>query len=80
MQRVRYDGGLEGKGIAASQKDILSEKYIGIVVVDRVTDSVVFQCDRVAVTSQKWSVKSKGILEGSFSFEAIDIKNETEIS
>jgi hypothetical protein len=76
--RIRLDGGLEGRGIAPSERNLLLEKYISILLVDRLTDSVIFRCDNAAVVDQNWSIRSKGLLEGSFSFIGISWLNESE--
>lgn len=76
--RVRDDGGLEGRGIAASDRNQTLEKYISIMLIDRVSDKVVFRCDQAAVNSQTWRVEAKGLLRGSFSFSGITWINESE--
>ncbi len=78
--RIRLDGGLEGRGIAAPSngQDILSEKYISIVLVDRLTDTVVFRCDQCAVQSQSWRTDTKNIMRGNFSFLGIEWSNEAD--
>ncbi len=76
--RIRLDGGLEGRGINARDEDIMSEKYISIVLIDRLTDTVVFRCDNAAVQQQSWRVDAKNIMRGNFSFLGIDWTNESE--
>ena len=76
FNKVRYDGGLEGRGISASQSKILLEKYIGIVVVDRVTGSVIFQAERAAINSQQWNARARDIMTGSCEYEAITWRND----
>lgn len=75
--RLRYDGGLEGAGLTALPHQQTLEKYISIHVVDRRSDTVVFQSDKVRVANQQWSVGAKGRLEGSFSFECIGYVNDS---
>ena len=76
--RIKLDGGLEGRGIAANDDDILSEKYISIVLVDRLTDSVVFRCDTCAVQQQMWRTEAKNVMRGNFTFIGISWSNENE--
>lgn len=78
FNKVRYDGGLEGRGLVASQDKMLLEKYIGIVLVDRVTDTVIFQADFATINNQSWEVKAKGIMTGSCTFEAIIYRNDAQ--
>lgn len=74
--RVRLDGGLEGRGFLAATQNLLSEKYIHIMVIDRLTDSVVFEAIDAAVNNQNWRAETKGILRGGFAFESITNANE----
>jgi hypothetical protein len=76
--RIRLDGGLEGRGIAARDEDVMLEKYISIILIDRLTDSVVFRCDQAAVQQQTWRVDAKQVMRGNFTFLGIDWTNETQ--
>lgn len=76
MLRIRASAGLEGRGIAARLKEILQEKYINITVIDKVLDLEILKVQRANITSQRWSVSSKGRLSGSFTFEGLDVDNE----
>ncbi len=78
--RIRLDGGLEGRGITAgsTDQDIISEKYISIVLIDRLTDTVIFRCDQCAVQSQSWRVDAKNVMRGNFSFLGIEWSNEAQ--
>ena len=51
--------------------DLLAEAYLSIALIDRTSGEVVFQADRALVTSQNWSVGARGIMQGSFDFEAV---------
>jgi hypothetical protein len=51
--------------------DLLAEAYLSIALIDRSSGEVVFQADRALVTTQNWSVGPRGIMTGSFDFEAI---------
>lgn len=74
--RLRQDGGIEGRGVAAPEEKMLYEKYFSLAVVDRSTDTVVLAIERAAVQSQNWQVNAKGELTGSFGFEGIEWENE----
>ncbi len=79
--RVRLDGGIEGRGFAPSSTghDILLEKYISIVLIDRLTDTVVFRCDQCAIQNQTWRVDAKNVMRGNFSFLGIEWSNEAKL-
>ena len=74
--RLRNDGGLEGRSIAAPDSKIALEKYIDILVLDRLTGAAVFKINEAAVNNQSWSVSAGGILEGTFEVEGLDWENE----
>lgn len=74
--KTRLDGGLEGRGLAAADNSIHLEKYISILLVDRVTDEQIFWCQNAAVNAQAWSVSARGILTGSFDFIGLSWENE----
>jgi hypothetical protein len=76
--RTVGDGGIEGPGIVASNKDIIREKYFSIMLLDRATDKIIFQADQCSVLQQNWSVPLKGIVQGSFQFEALSWNNEVK--
>lgn len=77
--RLRNDGGLEGRAIAAPDSKIALEKYIDVLVLDRVTGTAVFKINQAAVNNQSWDVRAGGILEGSFEIEGLDWENEAPI-
>jgi hypothetical protein len=48
-----------------------ADPYISIALVDRGDDTAVFRVDMASVTSQQWSVGARGMMTGSFEFEAV---------
>ena len=78
--RLRQDGGLEGRGLATPDKWIMFEKYISIMLVDRLTDSIVLKVDQAAVSDQSWSIVSKDVMKGTFSFMGMGWSNEASES
>lgn len=74
--RTKLSGGLEGLGIAATDQNILFEKYIKITLIDRQTDTIVFNCYNVLVSNQNWKAGAGSIVRGSFSFQGITNSNE----
>jgi len=77
--KVRNDGGLEGRGITASDTNTLLEKYISIYVVDRLSGAVIFKCQNALVTNQKWRVDGRGMVKGSFGFSGLNWTGESEV-
>ena len=74
--RIRNGGGLEGGGFAALPADILLSKYFSIRVVDRLSDTVIFETPEASIIDQNWSMPTRGISAGSCSFECIGWANE----
>lgn len=74
---IRKDGGLEGQGITALPHQHELSKYITIHIVDRRTDAIVFQTDKVRVKSQSWQVRPKALVQCSFTFEGIGYTNDS---
>ncbi len=78
LYRTAGDGGIEGPGIVASYQDIPREKYFSLTLIDRASNMVLFRADSCAVTNQSWGVAAKGVMTGSFSFEALSWSNEVK--
>lgn len=79
VYRTVGDGGAEGAGMAATMEDLSKEKYFGVMLVDRgAQDSVIFQADHCSMTSQSWSIASRGIITGNLEFEALTWSNDVK--
>lgn len=74
--RLHNTAGLEGQGIIPVDYKLPRERYFSLQVVDRVSDTVILQINRCAVSQQSWSVASTNVLQGSFSFLGIGWANE----
>jgi len=82
--RISGSGGPEGGGLVAPQafamggdgSGVLSEKYIHILLTDRINGMTVFEAERATITRQSWSVSAKGLMTGSLAFEAFYHMNE----
>lgn len=77
LYRLAGDGGIEGPGMAAIVQDILKQKYFTLMVVERVTDTVIFRADQCMVTMQNWDVAAAGRMNGTVQFQGIAWNNET---
>jgi hypothetical protein len=76
LYRLNNDGGIEGYQITVPFEDLPSEKYFSIQLINRKTDTTIFQADHCSVESQNWQTSAKGIVTGSVSFTAISWQNE----
>jgi hypothetical protein len=77
--RTVGDGGAEGGGMAATMEDLSKEKYFSVMLVDRgAQDSIIFQADYCSLSSQAWSIVSRGIITGSLEFEALTWSNDVK--
>lgn len=77
--RRHADGGIEGAGATAPFSSIERERYFSLLVMDRATGLRIFQADRCKVISQSWSIGSRGRMQGSFTFEALEWANESSV-
>jgi hypothetical protein len=77
LLRLAQDGGAQGAQAVANQRNVSSEKYVTILVIDRATNTTLFQTDNAQITNETWQVDARGRLEGSITFEAILWNNET---
>jgi hypothetical protein len=69
--KTHSDGGAARMGIAASFRHVIREKYFTLMLVDRITDEVVFRADDCSVDAQSWNVQAKQIVTGTFSWKGI---------
>lgn len=76
VYRMHNDGGAEAAGIVAPIPDQTLEKYFSLLVLDRVTDTVLFRADRCSLNDQEWVYQSRGYVIGSLTFSCITGANE----
>lgn len=74
--RLRNSGGLQGAGLVPDDFVILRERYFSLTIVDRLSDTVLLQVDEASVGEENWSVPSRGLISGSFTFEGIGWTND----
>lgn len=65
VYRLHRDGGLQGAGMGAYWPDLAKLKYFSVLVVDRLTDTVLFRADRCTATSERWGVRTSGHVSGT---------------
>ncbi|NDD85746.1 hypothetical protein EBZ38_15905 [bacterium] len=78
LYRTIDGGGLEGPGVVANLDNIPREKYFSIALMERSSGQVIFRAEQCSVVSQSWDIPSRGIVTGSFEFEALAWNNEVE--
>lgn len=76
IYRLHRDGGIEASGMKATWRDVPREKYFSVLVLDRSTDTVIFQANKCSINSQSWRV-GKGYVMGTINFTALEWNNET---
>lgn len=76
VYRIRRGGGAEAQGMIATFQDLTREKYFSILVLDRMTDTVVFRADNCSVTRQVWNVELRKLVMGTINFQSITWSNE----
>lgn len=76
IQRTVGDGGAEGAAMTTNFENIPAEKYCTIQLVERVSDSLIFEAKFCSITRQSWEVPEKGMVTGRVEFEALDWNNE----
>lgn len=76
VMKITADGGAEGAGVTAPYPEISRERYFSLALIEIGSDLVIFQADRCSLVSQSWNAPARGLITGSFSFEAIDWTNE----
>jgi hypothetical protein len=78
--RTLADGGAEGGGLSAPVTLLSREKYFTITLVDRVTDTVVFEARQARVQAQGWPIQTRALVAGTIQFRAISWENEVRPS
>jgi hypothetical protein len=71
FHRIRFVGGLEGRGVIATWDNMTQEKYCTIQIVDRLLQEEYMRIEKVSVTSQSFKISSKSLVGGSFTFTGI---------
>lgn len=75
--RLRNDGGVEGAGLAAEFKNLVMGKNFSLALVDRGSDTIIFNLPQCSVESQNWDINTKRYLIGQIGFSALSWNNET---
>jgi hypothetical protein len=70
-------GGLEGAGLTVFADQLPRQKYLKIVVVDRVTDRVVFEVISAVLISQTWQAVPRQLMQGNFTIKALSYTSDS---
>ncbi len=74
--RTLGDGGAEGAGMTAPLIDVGKTRYVSLTLLERRTKRILFESQRVAISSQSWSIPERGVTKGTITFLSIDAVNE----
>lgn len=77
--RTLNDGGTEGAGMTAPLIDVGKTKYVSLTLLERRSNRVLFQSQRVAISGQSWAVPDRGLVKGTVTFVSIDAANELTV-
>jgi hypothetical protein len=77
VHRLSGTGGLEGIGVAVRYEDLPAQKYVSLQLVDRSSDTVLFEATKCRIETQGFGVAAKGIMSGKLTFKAISWTNES---
>lgn len=69
--RIRYSGGLQGRGVTALMKDALNSPYVSLRIADRSTGEDILYVPSIKVDQERFSTVAKGIAKVSFKFQGL---------
>ncbi len=70
------DGGAEGAGMTPPNRDIPSERYFTLMLIDQVSSNLIFRADDCTVLGQNWNVSVRSLVTGTINFQALSWSNE----
>jgi hypothetical protein len=74
--RTVGDGGVEGAGMTTDFDTIPRERYFLLQLIERRSDTVIFEAKYCSLVQQSWSLPEKGRMSGEVAFEALGWNNE----
>lgn len=78
--RIKYSGGLQGKGARPKINEILQGPYVAIRIQDRFSQQDILFLPQAKITSENVNVTAKGVVVLSFSFKGIIPYSEVELA
>lgn len=73
--RLAGDGGLQGAGLGTHSSALARGKYFSMHILDRVTDTTFFSCNKCRSEGESWSV-GKPMVSGQISWKGLKWQNE----
>lgn len=78
--RIKYSGGLQGKGARTKINEILSGPYVAIRIQDRFSQQDLLFLPQAKIISENVNIASKGVVQLSFSFKGIVPYGEIDLA
>lgn len=78
--RIKYSGGLQGKGARPKINEILQGSYVAIRVQDRFTQQDILFLPQAKIVNESVNVTAKGMASLSFTFKGIVPYGEIDIA
>ena len=78
--RIKYGGGLQGKGAVATIDQLLKSPYVAIRVQDRFSQQDVLFVPQAIITNESVTIPAKGVVQLSFTFKGIIPYGEVELA
>lgn len=76
LYRTAGDGGAQGAGVSNQYPDLSRSKYFTVVLVDRGSNTVIFQANSCKTERESWNVPLKNFVTGQLECKALDWTNE----
>ena len=76
VYRLIGSGGAEGIGISTAYDELPALKYVMFQLIERLSDTVIFQATQARLENQGWSVAARGLMTGHLTFKALNWNNE----
>lgn len=74
---IRGRGGIEGEGMSATWEAATRGKCFSILVIDRMTQNILFEGRKNRATGQSWHLAAKSIVTGTVQFTGLFYSNNT---
>lgn len=77
--RIKYSGGLQGKGARPKINEILQGQYVAIRIQDRFSQQDILFLPQAKIISENVNISSKNVVTLSFGFKGIVPYGEVEV-
>lgn len=76
LYRIKGSGGLQGLGISPVSTEIARGKYFTITLIERISDTVIFEAKFCKVDNESWDVAAKSMSIGTVAAKCLSWSNE----